>query len=206
MRLIPFLCAAALWLASAPVAWAQGHSNDKKEKDKNEYKGRDEKDREKGDDRYKEREKEREKGDDRYKEREKEREKGDDRYKEREKGDDRYDKASVPPTTRGKVGDILGRVILPPVGRPAPRQLEGVPRGHYPPPGQCRVWYPNRPPGHQPPPADCQSLAGTRLEPGAFILHGDQAYDAEYDWRKEEARKPGSVGRDILDILFPSRR
>ena len=195
MRLIPFLCAAALWLASAPVAWAQGHSNDKKEKDKNEYKDRDEKDRDKDDDRYKEREKEREKGDDRYKEREKERDK-----------DDRYDKASVPPTTRGKVGDILGRVILPPVGRPAPRQLEGVPRGHYPPPGQCRVWYPNRPPGQQPPPADCQSLTGTRLEPGAFILHGDQAYDAEYDWRKEEAKKPGSVGRDILDILFPSRR
>ena len=200
MRLIPFLCAAALWLASAPVAWAQGHSNDKKEKNKKEYKGRDEKDRDNDDDRYKEREKEREKGDDRYKDRYKERD------KEREKGDDRYDKASVPPTTRGKVGDILGRVILPPVGRPAPRRLEGVPRGHYPPPGQCRVWYPNRPPGHQPPPADCQSLAGTRLEPGAFILHGDQAYDAEYDWRKEEARKPGSVGRDILDILFPSRR
>ena len=203
MRLIPFLCTAALWLASAPVAWAQGHSNDKKEKDKNEYKGRDEKDRDKDDDRYKEREKD--KDDDRYKEREKEREKGDDRYKERDK-DDRYDKASVPPTTRGKVGDILGRVILPPVGKPAPRQLEGVPRGHYPPPGQCRVWYPNRPPGQQPPPADCQSLTGTRLEPGAFILHGDQAYDAEYDWRKEETRKPGSVGRDILDILFPSRR
>ena len=190
MRLIPFLCAAALWLAFAPVAWAQGHSNGKKEKDKDkkEYKGRDKKDRDKDDDRYKDRDKDREKD------------------RDKDKDHDRYDKASVPPTTRGKVGDILGRVILPPVGKPAPRQLEGVPRGHYPPPGQCRVWYPNRPPGQQPPPADCQSLAGTRLEPGAFILHGDQAYDAEYDWRREEAKKPGSVGRDILDILFPSRR
>ena len=24
-----------------------------------------------------------------------------------------------------------------------------------PPPGECRVWYPDRPPGHQPPPFRC---------------------------------------------------
>ncbi|ALI99826.1 hypothetical protein [Rufibacter tibetensis] len=83
--------------------------------------------------------------------------------------------------------------------------MQGVPKGHYPPPGECRIWYPNRSPGHQPPPTDCRTLYGVRLEPGAFILHGDQAYDAEYDWREEERRRPGSVTRDILDILFPRR-
>ncbi|WP_165903867.1 hypothetical protein [Hymenobacter gummosus] len=46
---------------------------------------------------------------------------------------------------------------------------------------------------------------GVRLEPGAFILHGDRAYDAEYDWREENRRRPGSVVQDILDILFPRR-
>jgi hypothetical protein len=40
--------------------------------------------------------------------------------------------------------------------------------------------------------------AGMRLEPGAFILHGDRAYDAGYDWQEEDLRRPGSVARDIL--------
>lgn len=30
-----------------------------------------------------------------------------------------------------------------------------VPRGHLPPRGACRIWYPGVPPGHQPPPVDC---------------------------------------------------
>ncbi|MBB1499327.1 hypothetical protein [Paracoccus sp. MC1862] len=30
-----------------------------------------------------------------------------------------------------------------------------VPKGHRPPPGSCRIWYPDRPPGHQPPPTSC---------------------------------------------------
>lgn len=30
-----------------------------------------------------------------------------------------------------------------------------IPNGHRPPPGFCRVWYPNRPAGHQPPPTSC---------------------------------------------------
>ena len=67
------------------------------------------------------------------------------------------------------------------------------------------MWYPNRPPGQQPPPTSCDRLAGQRLEPGAFILHGDRAYDAEYNWQEENRRRPGTVGRDILDVLFPRR-
>src|SRR3970282_1754430 len=44
-----------------------------------------------------------------------------------------------------------------------------VPRGHYPPPGACRVWYAGRPPGHQPRPTRCDRLFG-RVPVGAFIL------------------------------------
>ena len=31
-----------------------------------------------------------------------------------------------------------------------------IPKGHLPPPGQCRLWYPGRPPGQQPPPTSCR--------------------------------------------------
>lgn len=101
---------------------------------------------------------------------------------------------------------IIGHVIFPRAGTHSPRKLKGVPKGHYPPPGSCRIWYPNRPPGHQPPAISCNNLYRVRLEPGAFILHGDRAYDADYDWREAERRRSGSIERDILDILFPRSR
>ncbi|HXH01700.1 MAG TPA: tetratricopeptide repeat protein [Candidatus Competibacteraceae bacterium] len=44
-----------------------------------------------------------------------------------------------------------------------------VPPGHWPPPGLCRVWLPDRPPGHQPPPGDCHGLA-RQVPPGAWLL------------------------------------
>lgn len=186
MRLTHLLVATGLLLSSS-VAWAQqGRGNDK---DRKEYKDKDYKDKDRKDKDYKD-----------YKDKD-DRDRDDDRY--REGRDGRYGESGRRPGR--KLGDILGRVILPPNGTAGPRQLQGVPRGHYPPPGECRVWYPNRPAGHQPPPTNCERLVGVRLEPGAFILHGDRAYDAAYDWREEERRRPGSVGRDILDILFPRR-
>lgn len=180
MKFKSFLFALALAFMAGPAAWAQRRGNDKDKQEK-EY-----------EDRYKYRENHK------YEERK-------DKQEKKYKGGNKEWEQRETQRTRGKVGEILGRVILPPVGRPGPRQLAGVPRGHYPPPGECRIWYPNRPPGHQPPPTSCHNLVGIRLEPGAFILHGDRAYDAAYDWRAEERRHPGSVARDILDILFPRR-
>jgi hypothetical protein len=46
-----------------------------------------------------------------------------------------------------------------------------IPPGHYPPPGECRVWYPDRPPGHQPPPGPCHVLQ-YQVPPGAVLVHG----------------------------------
>ena len=167
-----------LMILFSAQTWAQDKDKDKKQ-DKKEYESKD------------------------YK---KEKDKSKD-YK-KDGNDDRYERQRDETREREgrQTGGILGRVILPRTGTASPRQLAGVPKGHYPPPGSCRVWYPNRPPGHQPPPTNCDNLHGARLERGAFILHGDRAYDADYDWRAEERRRPGSVGRDILDILFPNRR
>jgi len=45
-----------------------------------------------------------------------------------------------------------------------------IPPGHYPPPGQCRVWLPDRPPGRQPPSASCRAARGP-IPPGAWVIY-----------------------------------
>ena len=46
-----------------------------------------------------------------------------------------------------------------------------IPPGHYPPPGECRLWYPGVPPGHQPPPVSCHSLHYVPV--GVFVVGAD---------------------------------
>ncbi len=85
-----------------------------------------------------------------------------------------------------------------------PKKLKGVPPGHYPPPGQCRLWHEGRPPGHQPRPQSCESLVG-RVPEGAFVLYNDDAWDADYDWRGHAARHAGSVPTAILRVFGGSQ-
>jgi len=47
----------------------------------------------------------------------------------------------------------------------------GIPRGHMPPPGKCRIWFPDRPPGHQPAPGKCKKLRH-RVPAGAYLVRG----------------------------------
>ena len=46
----------------------------------------------------------------------------------------------------------------------------GVPPGHYPPPGQCRLWYEGRPPGRQPRAGSCDRVIA-EAPAGATVLY-----------------------------------
>lgn len=96
------------------------------------------------------------------------------------------------------VGDERGR------GHRGPRALK-IPPGHYPPPGECRLWFPGRPPGQQPPPVRCSRLY-RRVPLGAFILYRDRAWDSRYDWRAYERRHPNAVPRVILRLMRTVQR
>ncbi len=56
-------------------------------------------------------------------------------------------------------------------GRPAHL---GIPPGHLPPPGQCRVWFPGRPPGRQPRPGNCVEVERF-VRPGCWLVR--RSYD-----------------------------
>ena len=52
-----------------------------------------------------------------------------------------------------------------------PNEVLKIPKGHMPPPGKCRIWYPDLPPGQQPPPGECKDLQ-YHIPPGAWLIRG----------------------------------
>lgn len=46
-----------------------------------------------------------------------------------------------------------------------------IPKGHLPPPGECRIWFHDRPDGQQPPPGNCYELE-RRVPFGASLIRG----------------------------------
>jgi hypothetical protein len=74
----------------------------------------------------------------------------------------------------------------------APSRAVRVPPGHMPPPGKCRLWYPDRPPGHQPRPQPCEHLFRTYHHPGAVII-GSPDFRVAH-WAEDEGRR-GKRGR-----------
>jgi hypothetical protein len=72
-----------------------------------------------------------------------------------------------------------------------------IPPGHYPPPGECRVWFPGRPPGQQPPPARCDALD---VPPGAWVFR-HPAVDAE-----RRGRGRGSDRDHVLVDVYDDQR
>jgi hypothetical protein len=55
-------------------------------------------------------------------------------------------------------------------------RAQGIPPGHLPPPGECRVWYDGRPPGQQPQPTSCREAerVASRDRYARVIYGGDR--------------------------------
>ena len=65
----------------------------------------------------------------------------------------------------------------------------GIPPGHLPRPGLCRIWRPGVPPGHQPAAGPCRRLE-RRLRPGEWLLYRSK-------------REPDLVYVDVVEIARP---
>jgi hypothetical protein len=101
------------------------------------------------------------------------------------------------------VAAVLGIVALltAPVaaqGRGRRSSSQGIPPGHLPPSGQCRVWYEGRPPGHQPPPVNCREAERIAArDPYARVIYGSGSDRADQ-------RRPRAVPRQDPS-RFPNR-
>ena len=80
----------------------------------------------------------------------------------------------------------------------------GIPNGHMPPAGQCRVWYQGRPAGHQPRPTSCSTAEREANASGGRVIYGtdrdrdddrrDDRDDRDYrdnDYRQDYRRNDG---------------
>ena len=67
-----------------------------------------------------------------------------------------------------------------------------IPPGHFPPPGECRIWFPDRPAGHQPPPGPCGTLK-YNVPPGARLIYGERGHGGG-QWSAEPEIAAPAVG------------
>ena len=76
------------------------------------------------------------------------------------------------------------------------RDKQGIPPGHLPPEGSCRVWYDGVPPGQQPPPTSCYEAE--RVASRAYrarVIYGDRTRRNTPVYR-EDRSSPGGIWRD----------
>ena len=79
---------------------------------------------------------------------------------------------------------------------PGTAAVLGVPPGHLPKPGECRVWIPGVPPGRQPRPKsrDCAGIAAV-APPGSWILYRPTADRRLVHVREVDRTRVGVVVR-----------
>jgi hypothetical protein len=68
----------------------------------------------------------------------------------------------------------------------------GIPPGHLPAPGQCRVWLPGTPPGHQPRARSCANIERT-APAGSWIVYRPSENRKVVQVRVVDERRPGVV-------------
>jgi hypothetical protein len=94
--------------------------------------------------------------------------------------------------------DPASRAPEPVAAAKAPHAVQGpvaslgVPPGHYPPLGKCRVWMPGTPPGQQEPPCSCFSLM-LEVPVGAWVLYRPSSDETVVQVTKYDASEPHRV-------------
>lgn len=51
-----------------------------------------------------------------------------------------------------------------------------IPKGHLPPPGECRLWFPGHPPGKQPPPTSCTEAYSRHSGSALVVTHSGRIH------------------------------
>ena len=79
------------------------------------------------------------------------------------------------------------------VERSERRTSQGIPPGHMPPAGSCRVWYDHRPPGHQPAPTSCREAERIAArERGARVIYSENGGHGKKHDKKHEKKHNGN--------------
>jgi hypothetical protein len=93
-------------------------------------------------------------------------------------------------------------------GRGRRSNSQGIPPGHLPAAGQCRVWYDGVPPGRQPAPTNCDAAERRAArDPNARVIYGDHRYrddgrdDPRYENRDRTVNGGSPIGDRIRDAM-----
>ena len=86
-------------------------------------------------------------------------------------------------------------------GTPSTAARLGIPPGHLPAPGECRVWVQGRPPGHQAKPGPCAEVSRT-APAGSWIVYRPTSDRKVVHVREVDSTSPGRVVRvRIFDAI-----
>jgi hypothetical protein len=84
---------------------------------------------------------------------------------------------------------------------------QGVPPGHLPSPGECRVWYDGRPPGQQPPPTNCREAERVASrERSARVIYGGYHDEGQWGNRYPYPDPDRYPGRSRYPDRYPNER
>jgi hypothetical protein len=85
---------------------------------------------------------------------------------------------------------------------------QGIPPGQMPRPGECRVWYDNRPPGRQPAPTNCdQAERIASRSRDARVIYGEDRYATRNRDERYRDRSAGSSRYpDVYGNSYPDNR